>query len=308
MRGALAAGMVLWLAACALGGGKGAESAAGAAPQRIAVEARPNGIAVRSGDGALFITDDTTNSVLVATDQHSFTRYAALPAGDANRSLSQLDFAEPRLLLVARFGFGTAGALLGVAGPQQITSFAGPDPVRRRLGLAVIAPGKVLSTWFVKRDDQPANAPHSAGLSVLMYDTTTGGAVERDLLTGFGKPVGVAIAHGNVYVADAANNRIVTARLDTLLAAAQPAPAASATVFAQVDSPDLLAADSSGALYTKCGKTGFCRIGPDGKLTQLANDFHDARGVALDESRHTLYVVDRAAAGGTSYVRSLPLR
>lgn len=184
--------------------------------------------------------------------------------------------------------------------------------MRRRLGLATIEPGKVLSTWFVKRDDLPANAPRNAtppaGLSVLMYDSATGGAVERDLLTGFGKPVGVAISHGNVYVADAANNRIVTARLDTLLSAAQPASATSAKVFAQIDSPDLLAADSSGALYTRCGKTGFCRIGVDGKVTPLANDFYDARGVALDETRHVLYVIDRAAAGATRYVRALPLQ
>jgi sugar lactone lactonase YvrE len=105
----------------------------------------------------------------------------------------------------------------------------------------MIEPGKVLSTWFVKRDDLPANAPRNAtppaGLSVLMYDSATGGAVERDLLTGFGKPVGVAISHGNVYVADAANNRIVTARLDTLLSAAQPASATSAKVFAQIAPP-----------------------------------------------------------------------
>jgi hypothetical protein len=46
----------------------------------------------------------------------------------------------------------------------------------------------------------------------------------------------------------------------------------------------------------------------DGKVTPLANDFYDARGVALDETRHVLYVIDRAAAGATRYVRALPLQ
>jgi len=34
----------------------------------------------------------------------------------------------------------------------------------------------------------------------------------------------------------------------------------------------------------------------------------DARDAAIDPSRHLLYVVNRAASGGTSYVQTIPLR
>ena len=49
-------------------------------PQKIAVAASPNGIAVRAADGAVFITDDQTNSVLSAPDGRSFAHYASVPA------------------------------------------------------------------------------------------------------------------------------------------------------------------------------------------------------------------------------------
>jgi hypothetical protein len=307
------------LAGCAAGGG------GMAVPQRFAVEAKPNGIAVRPGDGAIFITDDATSSVLAATGSNrTFARYAAVPAvpGQDRNSLSQLEFAGPRALLVARFGFGTSGALVEIAGSEantdatarKITTYAGPDPVRRRLGLAVLGPGQVLSTWFVKQ----GNTRQYGGLSLITYDSASGRATEHTWMTGLIKPVGVAVANGNVYLSDEASNRILKARIDALRAA--PQPASSATVIAQVDGPDLLAASRDGTLYTKCGKRGFCRIAADGAVTQLANDFNDARGVALDETRHVLYVVDRgnvskpmndtkeSHGGSTSEVRVLPLR
>ncbi|CAB3766817.1 hypothetical protein [Paraburkholderia humisilvae] len=313
------------LAGCAAGAGP-------AAPQRIAVDARPNGIAVRVGDGAVFITDDATNSVLAAVDGQRFTRDATLPpvAGQDRNSLSQLVVADPHLLLVARFGFGTGGALVGIAAgdgnSERITAFSGPDTARRRLGLAVLGPGQVLSTWFVKH----GNTPQYGGLSLLTYDAATGRATEQDWITGLVKPVGVAVANGEVYVSDEAGNRILKARIDALRAAA-PQPVSMATVVARIDGPDLLAVTHDGTLYTKCGKTGFCKIAADGAVTQIANDFHDARGVALDETRHLLYVIDRAKqandvtgpkdvsgrkdisgpkdapASGTSEVRVLPL-
>jgi DNA-binding beta-propeller fold protein YncE len=309
------------LAGCAAGGGT-------AAPRTIAVDARPNGIAVRPGDGALFITDDASNSVLSAADGHPFTRYAALPAvpGQPRSSLSQLAFADPRALLVARFGFGTSGALVDIAARDastdtspipnapKVTAFDGPDPARRRLGLAVLGAGQVLSTWFVKE----GNAPQYGGLSLITYDTASGRASEQDWMTGLAKPVGVAVANGYVYVSDEAGNRVLKARIDALRAA--PQPASSASVVAQIDGPDLLAAGHDGTLYTKCGKHGFCKIAADGTVTQLASGFNDARGVALDEARGVLYVVDRGSASkekqdtkesqgdGTSEVRVLPLR
>ncbi|MGQ7934925.1 hypothetical protein [Paraburkholderia sp. D1E] len=274
-----------------------------AVPQRIAVSASPNGIAVRAADGAVFITDDQTNGVLSSPDGHTFSHYTTVPvvAGQAN-SLSQLSFADAGTLMIERFGFGTASAVFGITGVDAITPLSGPDPARRRLGLISIGSNRLLSTWFVKS----GSTPPQGGLSLITYDPNAHTAVERDLLSGLGKPVGVAVSGDTVYVSDQANNTIVKSSLSALLGGSQ-AVAPSATL-AQINSPDLMAVDASGTLYTKCNTTGLCRIAPDGTISVLANDFQDARGVAVDARRHQLYAIDRAGStSGTSYVRIFPL-
>src|SRR5476649_2152165 len=120
-------------------------------PQRVTLDARANGLAIRPADGTIFITDDKTNSVLSSADGKTFKSIASIPAaaGQAN-SLSQVSIADTGSLLVGRFGFGTAGALFDVAANGSISPLSGTDPMRRRLGLAAIGTGKILSTWFVK--------------------------------------------------------------------------------------------------------------------------------------------------------------
>ncbi|HZZ14196.1 MAG TPA: hypothetical protein VFE79_26190 [Paraburkholderia sp.] len=274
-----------------------------AVPQRIAVNASPNGIAIRATDGAVFITDDQTNSVLSSSDGRTFAHYASVPAvaGQSN-SLSQLSFADPNTLMIERFGFGTASAVFSISGSDAIAAFSGPDPARRRLGLISIGSNQLLSSWFIKA----GSSPSQGGVSLITYDLNAHTAVERDLLTGLGKPVGMAVSHDTVYVSDQANNVIVKSGLSTLLAGSQPvAPDAT---LARITGPDLMTVDANGTLYTKCNTTGLCRIAPDGTISVLANDFQDARGVAIDATRHQLYAIDRASGtGGTSYVRTFPL-
>ncbi|MEJ0002833.1 MAG: hypothetical protein WDN30_03450 [Pararobbsia sp.] len=156
---------------------------------RVAIDALANGIALRPADGSLFVTDDKTHSVLVSHDRQVFTSYAALPAGDGpSEALSQVtvmrDTGTP---VVARFGFGTSGAVFGMPRAGTVVPWSGLAPDRRRLGLVDIGAQRVLSTWFVKHAGEPA----TGGLSMLTYDESLGAAVERDLVTGFDKPVGV---------------------------------------------------------------------------------------------------------------------
>jgi hypothetical protein len=289
-------GLIAVLAGC------GGDNVA-AVPQRVAVSAAPNGIAVRAADGAVFITDDQTNGVLSSPDGRTFSHYATVPAvaGQSN-SLSQLSFADAGTLMIERFGFGTASAVFSITGVDAIAALSGPDPARRRLGLISIGSNRLLSTWFVKIGSNPPQG----GLSLITYSPGVHTAVERDLLTGLGKPVGIAVSGDTVYVSDQANNDIVKSSLSALLGGSQAvAPGAA---FAQINSPDLVAADAGGTLYTKCNSTGLCRIAPDGTISLLANDFQDARGVAVDTPRHLLYAIDRAgSASGTSYVRIFPL-
>ncbi|WP_454827542.1 hypothetical protein [Paraburkholderia xenovorans] len=272
-------------------------------PQKIAVGASPNGIAVRAADGAVFITDDQTSSVLSSPDGRTFAHYASVPvvAGQSN-SLSQLSFADASTLMIERFGFGTASAVFSITGADTIAALSGPDPARRRLGLISIGSNRLLSTWFIKNGSNPPQG----GLSLITYDPTAHTAAERDLLSGLGKPVGIAVSGDALYVSDQANNDIVKASLSALLGGSQ-AVVPSGT-FVQINSPDLMAVDANGTLYTKCNATGLCRIAPDGTISVLANDFQDARGVAVDAPRGRLYAIDRAAgASGTSYVRTFPL-
>ncbi|WP_158904439.1 hypothetical protein [Burkholderia sp. L27(2015)] len=185
---------------------------------RIAVDARPNGIAIRATDGAVFIADDASNTVLSSSDGKRFVRYAAVPvvAGQPN-SLSQLTFAHSGSLWVARFGFGTTGTVFEIPALDTARAISGLNPTRRRLGLAAIGPGQFLSTWFVKNGSLPAQG----GLSLITYDEVAGNAMgaaeERDVMRGLGKPIGVAVSGDKVFVSDQAGNTIVGASLAALL-------------------------------------------------------------------------------------------
>jgi len=83
---------------------------------------------------------------------------------------------------------------------------------------------------------------------------------------------------------------------------------APTAIVARVNDPDLMAVDENATLYTKCDTHSVCEIASNGAITILASDFQDARGIAIDPTRHLLYVVDRAAAGGTSYLRTYRLK
>ena len=294
----LACALVVFVAGCHV--------APGTPPARIELSAQPNGVAVSPGDGGLFITDDRSNAILWSQDRSTYEAYAHVPVvpGQPN-GLSQLVLAQPDTLLVARFGFGETGAVFIVSshgGAQPLTGLATD---RRRLGLAPIGPGRVLSSWFIKRDGQPI----TGGVSLVSYDVAAQAATERDLIAGLTKPVGLAVRGDALLVSDQNRNVILRYDLRVLLAAQAPVPAQSGAMVAQVESPDLLAIDSAGTLYTKCHAHAVCRVEPDGTVTSLADDFQDARGVAIDDARHTLYVVDRAKSTSptASAIRVIPL-
>jgi DNA-binding beta-propeller fold protein YncE len=298
LRRLVACALVVFVAGCHL--------ASGTPPARIELSAQPNGIAVRPGDGGLFITDDRSNAILWSQDRITYAPYAHLPVvtGQPN-GLSQLVFVQPDTLLVARFGFGETGAVFVVSPHGDAQSLTGLATDRRRLGLAPLGPGRVLSSWFIKRDGQPI----TGGVSLVSYDAATHAATERDLIAGLTKPVGLAVRGDALLVSDQSRNAILRYDLRALLAAQAPVAAQSGTTVAQVESPDLLAIDSSGMLYTKCHAHAVCRVAPDGAVTSLADDFQDARGIAVDDARHTLYVVDRAKSTSTtaSAIRVIPL-
>jgi hypothetical protein len=273
------------------------------APQRVTLDARANGIAIRPVDGTIFITDDKTNSVLSSADGKAFKPFAAIPVvTDQGNALSQVSIADGASLLVGRFGFGTASAVFEVEANGSVSPLSGTDPMRRRLGLVALGAGKILSTWFVKN----GNSPATGGLSLITYDTSTHAASEHNLLTGLAKPVGIAVQGDTVFISDQADNMILKTTLSGLINHAQPGGLNTAVI--KINGPDLLSIDSNGALYTKCNSTAVCRISPDESVAVIANDFEDARGVAVDPAHHVLYVIDRPkSASSASTLRTFPL-
>lgn len=273
------------------------------APQRITLDARPNGIAIAQADGRIFITDDKTNSVLVSADGKTFVPFAVIaPVAGQPNALSQVTFSTKGTLLIERFGFGTSGAVMEIGANKSVAMLSGIDPARRRLGLAVIGPGRLLSTWFVKE----GSAPATGGVSLITYDESTHAASEHNVLSGLAKPVGIVLRGDAVSISDQGNNMILRTSLAGLLDHSQAGGLKTQVV--KINGPDLLAIDTSGALYTKCNATAVCRITPDNTVTEVANGFDDARGVAIDPLHHSLYVVDRAkGANGASILRIIPL-
>jgi hypothetical protein len=129
---------------------------------------------------------------------------------------------------------------------------------------------------------------------------------ERDLVIGLGKPVGLAMVGSMLFISDQTNNRIVKLVLHVALAA--NAPTVANDIFVNVKAPDLMAAAPDGTLYTKCGEHGLCRFSPTGEAAEIATDFDEPRGVAVDPVRKRLLTVDRASsAGRPSYLRVLPI-
>ena len=293
---ALTAAAVLTLSGCG-------STQVASTPQRISLDARANGIAIRPADGAVFITDDKTNSVLSSADGKAFKPFASLPpvAGQAN-ALSQVSMADDGSLLVGRFGFGTAGAVFDIGADRSVSALSGTDPMRRRLGLAVIGTGKILSTWFVKN----GNSPATGGLSLITYDVSSHAASEHNLLTGLAKPVGIAVQGDTVFISDQTDNMILKTSLSGLINHAQSG--GLSTTVIKINGPDLLSIDSNGTLYTKCNSTAVCKINPDESVAVIANDFEDARGTAIDRTHHVLYVIDRPkSADSGSVLRAIPL-
>ena len=288
--------MTMFLAAC---GTVGKSTVA----QNVPLTGAPNGVAVRDADGAVFVTDDKTNAILMTTgigeeDAPAFSLYARLPAAEGERTgLSQIAFAPNGHLLVERFGFGSSSAVFDVAPSGQVALAADTNAARRRLGLLVLDGGTFLSSWFVKE----GSAPASGGVSVITRGTAPGQVIERDIVTGLGKPVGLATAGDMLYISDQAANRIYKVDLQAARAANAPLPASD--VFATVEAPDLMAATSDGTLYTKCGAHAVCRISKRGRPAVVADGLDAPRGVAVDVARKRLVVVDRT--GGQDKPASL---
>ena len=173
------------------------------------------------------------------------------------------------------------------------------DATRRRIGITTAPGGALIEGWFIR-----------GGTGSISQLSVTGGAgSERELVTGLGKPVGLAVAGDQLFVSDQNTAQVLVYSLAVVRA--QPATAAAGKVlatFTTADGLDLMTAASDGTLYL--GGTGgkLFQISPSGAVKTLASGWPAIRGVALDERNRRLFAaVVGAQASDPSSIRIVPL-
>lgn len=274
------------------GGTGGSAPAADRGPTTIPLDGDPNGLFWDDAEQALYIADDNANRVLRWTDEAGLSVAADLPPGPPDSpGLGQVVRTPDGTLVVPRFGGGTAGDVVFVDAEGNGGVVPGLDPVRRRIGLAVAANGKLYDSYFVSLNGTKFGAVAELDLA----------GSEVNVLEGLDKPVGVLVVGSDLYVSEQTVGRVVVAPID--------APDQTA-VLAQLDTPDLLCHGPEGSVFTG-GKAGDVRqIGADGKVNELAGGYQEIRGVAYDKTNKRLFFSDHDANesdGVTHKLQILPV-
>lgn len=261
----------------------------------------PNGVADPSSvfwddaKATLFIADNKNNQIWKWTDANGFAKVGTVlddpAADDAGRTrLGQIVELADGTLVVPRFGFGSAGALLyynpadGGAG-----KVSGLDPTLKRTALAIDGNGQLWGGTFV--------APGDGKGAVTKLSLSSG---ESPYALSFQKPVGVVVVRGQLLVSDQTQNTIFALPLDAGALDGGPSDGGHA-VFATLPIPDQLAAGPGGSVFTgqfkatvDGGSPQIRWISPDGGVTILApaTQLTVPSGVAYDPTHRRLFVAD----------------
>jgi molybdate transport repressor ModE-like protein len=199
------------------------------------------------------------------------------PASGAN--LGQLTRDAAGTFYVTRFGFGQHGAVVVVPGTGAAYDLNGLDPQRRRIGLARTPDAKLLVGWF-----RGGRAGGATG-TISELSVQGGQGSERELITGLGKPAGLAVVGDQLFVTDQNTAQLLVFSLAAVRA--RPATAADARVvsaFLTSDQLDLMTAASDGTLYFGGSGGSLYQVNPRGEVRTLATGWGRVRGVALDEA------------------------
>ena len=289
------AGAAVTLSAC---GGGGSDADRG--PTTLSVSADLNGLYWDKSESRLFVSDEKANTIRVWEGGTQFAQYAALPTAPASGStLGQVTRGSDGTVYVTRFGFGTDGAVAAVPKSGAAYNLTGTDSLRRRIGITPTPDGSLLDGWFIKGG--------AGAVSELKISGTA--ATETELITGFGKPVGLAVVRDAVYVSDQNSGQVLSFSLAKLRAA--PATVADGKLiatFSSSDGIDLMTAASDGSLFFGGSGGKLFRVSPKGDISVLASGWPKIRGVAYDEKNRRLFVgVVAADAASQSSVRIVPI-
>ena len=209
-----------------------------------------------------------------------------IPAGNATRG-------------VGIAVLGTDGAVVAVPKTGNAYNLGGTDALRRRIGITTTPDGALLDGWFIKGG--------SGAVSELALSGST--ASERELITGLGKPVGLAVVGDAIYVSDQNTGNILSYSLAKVRAT--PATLADGKViatFTTLDGIDLMTAASDGTLFFGGSGGKLFRISPKGETSVIASGWPKIKGVAYDENYRRLFVaVSAADANSAASVRIVPV-
>lgn len=263
-------------------------------PTSVTLDGDPNGLWWDSATSTLFIADDNGNRILRWQDGAGFLSPVALPTISPELAgLGQVLRLRDGTLVVARFGGGTAGAVIAVRPDGTAANVPGLDPMRRRLGLAVAADETLYVSYFVRA---------AGGARVGTVARLTLNGTEAEALPMLQKPVGIAVVGDDLLVADQDQNRLLRA---------PRAGGTAPTLFATVMSPDLMTVAPDGTVFVGSTTGNVFRVSADGSsVAVFQGGFQQTRGLAYDPEHRRLFVADHDATpadGVTHRLRILPV-
>ncbi|WP_156909363.1 hypothetical protein [Ottowia thiooxydans] len=290
--GAMAA--VLSLTAC------GGDDDVDRGPTTISINAKLNGLYWDSTESKLYLTDDGTNTLKVWDGDKTFSTFATLPtAPTSGATLGQLTRGTDGTLYTTRFGFGTDGTVVAVPKSGAPFNVSGLDALRRRIGITTAPDGALVDGWFIRGGTG----------SVSQLAVSAGQGTEKELVTGLGKPVGLAVVGDRLIVSDQNTARIGVYSLSAARAKAVTAESGQTlATFTTLDGLDLMAAGPDGTVYVGGSGGKLYQIGANGAMKVLATGWPGIRGIAVDSKNSRLFAaVVGAQTGDPSSIRIVPL-
>lgn len=262
-------------------------------PTILGVDGDPNGLWWDDASQTLYVADDSGNRVLRWTDSGGFALVQNLTtAPEDGAGLGQLVRTGDGTVVVTRFGYGTAGAVVSVPPSGVAVDVPGLAVERRRIGLTIASDGQLYDSWFVRQ---------SGGARVGAVGALSLSGTEAEVITGLQKPVGVLAIGEYLYVSDQ--------DLGQILKAPRSSPA-DYTVLATVPTPDLIAAGPDGSLFVGSSEGNLYRVQANGTAAVYKSGFDTVRGSAYDPTNRRLFVVNHVgheAEGVTHTIHILPV-
>ncbi len=269
-------------------------------PASVDMAGSPNGAYWDGNEARLYLTEEDSNSLRAWDGADGFPVVATLPAPPASgNTLGQLTRTGDGTLYVTRFGFGTDGTVIAAPRHGDPHNLNGLAPERRRIGLTTTPDGALLVGWFIR------------GGSGAISELTVNGnqASERELITGLGKPVGIAITGDRLVITDQNEGQVLAFSLSAVRQ--QPQTAADGQLlatFTTLDGIDLMTAAPDGTLFFGGRGGNLFALSPDGAVRSLATGWPTIRGVAYDPAQTRLFaVVDGSNEQASATLRVIPI-